>query len=131
MSLFSAFPSLNITEMDLVQALLFALAVLLWEVLKWLKLIAGGLGCNPHRTKAINKLMKKLGYDPYDSERGSRMSKDKFKKLDDDLKELLDADLFESPAKVGQSIRLIERLDAITKLLETRLEPPATATPQS
>jgi hypothetical protein len=126
MSLFSAFPSLNLTEMDLVQAMLFALAVLPWELLKWLKLIAGGWGCNPRRTKAINKLIKKLGYDPYDSERGSRMSKGKIERLDDDLKELLDADLFESPAKAGQSIRLIERLDGITKLLEARLEPPAT-----
>jgi hypothetical protein len=42
------------------------------------------------------------------------------------LKELLDADLIESPAKAGQSIRLIEKLDAITKLLETRFEPPST-----
>jgi len=126
---FSAFPSLNITEMDLVQALLFALAVLLWEVLKWLKLIANSLGCNPHRTKAIKQGMKRLGYDPFDEERNSRMrkDKDKFKKLDDDLKELLNADLFESPAKVGQSVRLIEKLDAICKLLEARLvEPPAT-----
>jgi hypothetical protein len=126
MSLFSAFPSLGISEMDVVQALLFALAVLLWEVLKWLKLIAGSLGCNPHRTKFIRQRMKQLGYDPYKEERLSKMSKDEFKKLDEELKEMLDADLFESPAKAGQSIRLIEKLDAITKLLEARLEPPAT-----
>jgi hypothetical protein len=126
MSLFTAFPSLNITEMDLVQALLFVLAVLLWEVLKWLKLIADSLGCNPARAKAIKQGMKRLGHDPYDPERRSKMSKAEFEKLDEDLKELLDADLFGSPAKVGQAVRLIERLDAITKLLETRLEPPAT-----
>jgi hypothetical protein len=122
---FTSFPSLGITEMDLVQALLFALAVLLWEVLKWLKLIAASLGCNPHRTKAIKQVMRKLGYDPYKEER-PKMSKDEFKKLDEDLKELCEADWFDSPAKVGQSVRLIERLDAITKLLEARLEPPAT-----
>lgn len=125
MSLFTAFPSLNITEMDLVQGLLFALVVLLWQVLKWLKLIGASLGCNPHRTKFIKKRMKQLGYDPYDSERRSKMSKAQFEKLDEGLKEMLDADLFESPAKVGQSVRLIERLDALAKLLETRLEPPA------
>ena len=126
MSLFTAFPSLNITEMDLVQALLFALAVLLWEVLKWLKLIAGSLGCNPHRAKFIKQRMKKLGYDPYNEGRRSKISKPEFEKLDGELKGLLEADLFESPAKVGQSVRLIEKLDAITKLLETRLEPPDT-----
>lgn len=126
MSLFSVFPSLNITELDLVQALLFVLAVLLWEVLKWLKLIAASLGCNPHRTKFIKQRMKKLGYDPYDEQRRSKMSKAEFEKIDEDLKETLEADWFDSPAKVGQSVRLIERLDAITKLLEARLEPPAT-----
>jgi hypothetical protein len=71
--------------------------------------------------------MKKLGYDPYNDGRRSKMSKADFEKLDEGLKEMLDADLFESPAKAGQSIRLIEKLDAIAKLLETRLEPPATS----
>lgn len=123
---FSAFPSLGITEMDLVQALLFALAVLLWEVLKWLKLIAASLGCNPHRTKSIKQRMKKLGYDRLDLERRSKLSKAEFEKLDEDLKELFEMELFEGPAKAGQSIKLIEKLDAITKLLEARLEPPAT-----
>ncbi len=122
MSLFTAFPSLSITDMDLVQALLFALAVLLWEVLKWLKLIADSLGCNPARTKAIKQGMKRLGYDPYAGERPSKMNRAEFEKLDEDLKELLDADLFGSPAKVGQSVRLIEKLDSITKLLEARLK---------
>jgi hypothetical protein len=126
MSLFSAFPSLHINEMDLVQALLFAVVVLLWEVLKWMKLIAGSLGCNPHRAKFIQQRMKKLGYDPFDSERRSKMSKGEFEKLDEGLQEMVEADWFESPAKVGQSVRLIEKLDAISKLLETRLEPPAT-----
>ena len=91
-----------------------------------MKLIAGSLGCNPHRTKFIKQRMKQLGYDPYDEQRLSKMSKDEFKKLDERLQEMLEADWFESPAKVGQSVRLIERLDAITKLLEARLEPPAT-----
>ena len=127
MSLFSAFPSLNITDMDLAQALLFVLAVLLWEILKWLKLIASSLGCNPHRAKSIKQRMRQLGYDPYDSERRSKMGKGKFEELDEGLKQMLEADLFESPAKVGQSVRLIEKLDAISKLLETRLEPPSTA----
>jgi|SRR5215475_84574 len=122
MSLFTAFPSLNITEMDLVQALLFALALLLWEVLRWLKLIADSLGCNPARTKFIKQRMKKLGYDPYNEGRRSKMSKAEFEELDEDLKELLDADLLGSPAKVGQSVKLIEKLDAITKLLEARLK---------
>lgn len=126
MSLFTAFPSLNITEMDLMQALLFALALLLWEILKWQKLIAASLGCNPHRTKFIKQRMKKLGYDTLDLERRSKMGKDEFKKLDEELKEMLDADLFESPAKSGQSIRVVENLLAIKKLLEDRLEPPAT-----
>ncbi len=126
MSLFTAFPSLNITEMDLVQALLFALALLLWEVLKWLKLIADSLGCNPHRTKAIKQLMRKLGYDrPLGIELPSRLSEAKSQKLNERLKELHEAELFDGPAKSGQSIRLIENLHAIKKLLEDRLEPPA------
>ena len=126
MSLFTAFPSLNITEMDLVQALLFALALLLWEVLKWLKLIADSLGCNPHRTKAIKQLMRKLGYEPrLGIERPSKLSKAESQKLDERLRELFDAELFEGPAKSGQSIRVVENLLAIKKLLEDRLEPPA------
>lgn len=68
--------------------------------------------------------MKKLGYDPYNELRHSKMDKAEFEKLDEGLKEMLDADWFESPAKVGQSVRLIEKLDAIAKLLEARLEPP-------
>jgi hypothetical protein len=111
MSLFSAFPSFNITEMDLVQALLLAVAVLLWEVLKWLKLIADSLGCNAARTKAIKKLMRKLGYEPrLGIERPSKLSKAESQKLDERLRELFDAELFDSPAKSGQSIRLIENL---------------------
>jgi hypothetical protein len=127
MYVFTAFPSLNITEMDLVQALLFALAVLLWEVLKWLKLIADSLGCNPHRTKSIKQLMRKLSYEPrLGIERPSKLSEAESKKLNERLTDLFESELFEGPAKAGQSIRLIENLLAIKKLLEDRLEPPAT-----
>ena len=124
MSAFPAFQPFDISGIAVVQVLLLALAVLLWRVLKWLKLIADGLGCNPHRTEQIKKLMKQLGYDPYREDPFSRLSKVERQKLDEDLDELFEAELFDSPAKGGQSIRLIERLDAITKLLEARLQAP-------
>lgn len=126
MSLFTAFPSFHITEMDLVQALLFVLAVLLWEALKWLKLIADNLGCNSARTKAIKQLMRKLGYDrPLGIELPSKLSEAESQKLNERLQELCEAELFDGPAKSGQSIRVVENLLAIKKLLEDRLEPPA------
>ncbi len=124
MSVFSAFPPFDISEIEVVQVLLFALVVLFWRVLKWMKLIADSLGCNPHRTEKIKKLMKQLGYDPYREGTSSRLNKTEEQKLNEDLHELFDAELFDSPAKGGQSIRLIERLDAITKLLEARLQAP-------
>ncbi len=56
----SAFPSLGITEMDMVQVLLFILAVLLWRMLRWLELIGDQLGCNRRRAEHIKKLSKQL-----------------------------------------------------------------------
>jgi hypothetical protein len=128
MSIESGFLSLGISATDIVQALLIVLAILLWQVLKWLKLIAKSLGCNPHRTKSIQELQKQMDRWYHDSELGRRtkLTDSEKEKVSGKLDELYDYELFESPCKAGQGIRIIERLQEITKLLDSRLPPSRT-----
>jgi hypothetical protein len=48
------------SNMLLIQALLLVLIVLVWQVFRWLKVVAMNLGCNPKRTERINLLLNQL-----------------------------------------------------------------------
>lgn len=120
--------------MSTMSLLVFALVVLLsiqvyllWSALKWLKLIGDILGCNPYRTRHIARLMKRLGYDrPIVEIMGipSKLSKEKQNELDEELQGLFEAEMKGSPAKVWQLTQLTEKMEALMKLLESRLTPP-------
>jgi len=95
-----------------VVSLLLVLAYLIWEVIRWLKRIAGALGVVPARTERINLLMKKLE----DSEFA-----DPAKRITDaeqeELQELTHADWHAEPAKTAQLVRIIELLFSNEKWL--------------
>jgi hypothetical protein len=114
--------------MDLLQGLLVVVAILLLLVLKWLKLIAGSLGCNPHRSEAIQRLEKQLDHWYDASMRGqpTKLTDTEREKVSKRLNDLYDYELFQGPCKAGQGIRIIARLQDIQKLLEAHLSPPST-----
>ncbi len=101
------------SNMLLIQALLLVLIVLVWQVFRWLKVVAMNLGCNPKRTERINLLLNQLDR--------TNLSASEKEKLDEEFKELCEYERFEVPCKAGQGIRIIERLQDITKLLEAKL----------
>ena len=88
--------------------------LMLWEVLKWLKLIGASLGCNPHRTKRIAELLKILE-DDAGYGKSARLSKEENTKLHEELKELTDSETYNGPATGGQLIQLIKRWDKFAK----------------
>jgi len=123
----SAFPSLGITEMDIVQVLLFILAVLSWRMLRWLELIADQLDCNRSRAKHIRKLRKQLHQWHEDKEMGRspKLSETEKEKLDARLNELYDMDWNYGPARGGQLRALGERLDKLIGILQSVADGPA------
>jgi len=101
------------SSMLIIQALLLVLIVLVWQVFRWLKMLAMNLGCNPKRTARIDSLLIQL--------KRPNLSASEKETLDEEFKELCEYERFEVPCKAGQGIRIIERLQDITKLLETKL----------
>jgi hypothetical protein len=98
--------------MLLIQVLLLVLIVLVWQMFRWLKVLAMNLGCNPKRTARIHSLLKQL-------ERVNLSAAEK-EQLDEEFKQLCEFERFEVPCKAGQGIRIIERLQDIMKLLEAK-----------
>ena len=114
-----AFPSLGISNMDVVQALLLGLAILLWRALKLVELIAANLGCNPHRTQKIKELDRKTDKvrERRAEGRSTKLTEAEEKALFQRFDELLDGEFRESPARAGQLMAVNERLETLTKLL--------------
>ncbi len=107
---------LNMSDLFAVIVMVLLVQVyLLWEVLKWLRLMGEKLGCNPQRTKRIAQLMKKLDYDESFKLFPRELSDEERKKFNDDLTELFDAETCYGPATGGQMIALLKRFDAAKK----------------
>jgi len=107
---------LTITDLlGIALIILLVQVVMLWEVLKWLKLIGEKFGCSPRRTKRIAKLLRKLDYDQPYKLFPHKLSDEKRKKLDEEFKELCDFETCYGPATGGQMIALLKRFDEAKK----------------
>ncbi len=109
------------TEVEIVWLTLLIAIFVLWEQLRWLKRIAAALGCHPHRTRRLEELGRKLGFDPFVPRHLLKLTEAQRKELDEEFLELAESQEFQTPAQVGQLKRIIELLMELTQLQKAAL----------